>query len=367
VSAPHAGAGPLFHQAPLRVYWELTRACDLACRHCRAEAQAARDPEELDTAEALGVLDRLAAFGAPPPHLVLTGGDPFKRPDLWALVARARGLGLPVSVAPSATPLLDREVVARLKAAGVEAISLSLDAAVAGRHDALRGVPGCFTRTLEAMAAARAEGLPVQVNTLVCRETLPDLPAVHALVRTLGAPRWSLFFLVTVGRGSVLEPITPEEAEALLGWLADRAAEAPPLPTTTEAPHFRRVLIQRARARGGRAPGSGGAAAAGHAAGIRDGNGIMFIGATGLVYPSGFLPVPAGHVRRDDPVALYRQAPLFRALRRPDLLGGRCGRCEYRGICGGSRARAWAATGDPLAEDPLCLWEPAALRSAEAS
>jgi MoaA/NifB/PqqE/SkfB family radical SAM enzyme len=306
----------------------------------------------------LALIERLARFGAPLPHLVLTGGDPLKRPDLFALIAAARARGFGVSVAPSATPLLTPEMIARLEAAGVEAISLSLDGSDAARHDALRRVPGCFDRTVAAARACVAAGLPFQVNTLVCEETLADLAAIHTVAAGLGAARWSLFFLVAVGRGAVLQPITAAACERLFASLLDLAGPSGPVITTTEAPHFRRVVLERAR-RAGRdaAPARH---PIGHGAGIRDGNGIMFISHAGLVRPSGFFALSAGNVRTADPVDLYRDAGLFRALRRPDLFGGRCGRCEWREACGGSRARAWAATGDPLAEDPLCLYEPAA-------
>ncbi len=338
----------MFDRAPLRVYWELTRACDLACRHCRAEAVKFRHPDELSTAEGLHLLERLAAFGDPKPHLVLTGGDPLKRPDLFVLIGAARALGLGVSVAPSATPLLRPAEIARLKDAGVEAISLSLDGSTAQRHDAFRGIPGTFERTLEAARAAWAIDLPFQINTLVAEETLDDLPAIYLLASKLRAARWSLFFLVTVGRGTVLEPITSEEAEDLMCWLVELAGQpGGPVVTTTEAPHFRRVVLQRR-----------GPAGRGHGAGIRDGNGIMFISHTGEVHPSGFLPLSARNVRTQDVVEIYRDSHLFRTLRRADLFAGRCGRCEFHWQCGGSRARAYAASGDPLGEDPLCKHQP---------
>jgi radical SAM protein len=346
-----------FDRAPRRVYWEVTRACDLACRHCRAEAAPDPDPAELGRAEAARLLDQLACFGPPLPHLILTGGDPLKRADLFALIAAARQLGFEVSVAPSGTPLLTDEAIARLKAAGVEAISLSLDGSESVRHDALRGVAGCFDQTLQAARAAAAAELPFQVNTLVSEETLDDLPAIHRLATDLGAARWSLFFLVSVGRGTLLRPISAEACERLFDRLAELSVTPGPLITTTEAPHFRRVALERARrAARGEAPAL--QRSIGHGAGIRDGNGIMFISHTGEVHPSGFLPLTAGNVRTADPVALYRYSGVFRALRRTDLFGGRCGRCEYRDPCGGSRARAYAATGDPLAEDPLCLYQP---------
>jgi AdoMet-dependent heme synthase len=350
-------AGPIFDQAPRRVYWEVTRACDLCCRHCRAEAAPEPDPAELGPAEGRRLLDGLARFGPPLPHLVLTGGDPLKRADFWALIEHARERSFAVSVAPSGTPLLTAASIHRLEAAGVEAISLSLDGSDANRHDRLRGVPGCFERTLVAARECEAVRLPVQINTLLSEETLVDLPVIHWLVACLGARRWSLFFLVGVGRGTVLRPISPAACERLFQELLDLGETRGPVITTTEAPHFRRVALERARLR--RAGPDAAQRAVGRAAGIRDGNGIMFISHTGEVHPSGFLPLSAGNVKTDDPITLYRDSALFRSLRRADRFGGRCGRCEYRDACGGSRARAWAATGDPLAEDPLCAYEPA--------
>jgi len=341
----------VYDRAPQRVYWETTRACDLACRHCRAEAAPHRDPDELTTAEGKRLLDDLARFGPPLPHVVFTGGDPLKRADLFELVAYARGLGLGVSVAPSGTPLLTEDAIRQIKAAGVEAISLSLDGASAARHDDLRGVPGCFARTLVAAAAARAVDLPFQVNTLVSEETLADMPAIHELVRDIGAARWSLFFLVAVGRGSVLRPIDAEACERLLEWLAG-LPRGGPIVTTTEAPQFRRIALQRRAARGEGPQGPG------HGAGIRDGNGIMFVSHTGDINPSGFLPVLVGNVRADDVVAIYRESEVFQRLRHVEDFGGRCGVCEFHGHCGGSRARAFAASGDLTAEDPLCAYHP---------
>ncbi len=335
----------------MRVYWEITRACSLACKHCRAEATKAADAQELDAVEGRALLDRLAAFGDPKPHVILTGGDPLERVDLWDLVRYARSIGLAVSVSPSTTPRLTAEVVRQFRDEGVAAISLSIDGASAERHDALRGVPGCFDRALVAAEAAADAQLMVQINTLVSAETLADLPLVYQLVTRLKVARWSLFFLVSVGRGTVLRPIEPAQADTLLAWLAD-LPRGPGLPvvTTTEAPSFRRVVLER------RNLPMVAAARAGF--GVRDGNGVMFISHTGDVSPSGFLPLAAGNVRTQDLVDIYRAAPLFQSLRRATEFGGRCGVCDYHAVCGGSRARAWSATGDPLAEDPLCTYAP---------
>jgi MoaA/NifB/PqqE/SkfB family radical SAM enzyme len=358
VGTEHAGTHPVmvnlatqmsFERVPQRVYWEVTRACSLACRHCRAEAVPHADPDELSTAEGSALLAQIASFGEPKPHVVLTGGDPLERADLFDLIARARSLGLRVSVSPSATPRLTPEVVRRLREAGVDAISLSVDGSTARRHDALRGVQGCFVRTIAALRAARDESLMVQVNTLVCADTIGDLPGIHALAADAGAARWSLFFLVQVGRGAVLRPVDAAAAQRVLEWLADLPRGQGPVVSTTEAPHFRRVLLERRRL-----PVS---AAARAGFGIRDGNGVVFVSHTGEVSPSGFLPIAAGNVRSTSPVEIYRAAPLFRALRHPEDFGGRCGACRFHSICGGSRARAWASCGDELAEDPLCTMD----------
>jgi len=350
--------GARFERAPARVYWELTRACDLACRHCRAEAIPERACDELATRECERVLRELAVAGPPPPHVVFTGGDPLKRPDLLELVRYGVGLGLGVSVAPSATVGLTRETVAALKEAGVSAMSLSLDGSSPARHDGLRGVLGCFGWTLVAAQRIVGAGIPLQINTLVTAETAPDLESTARVVARVGAARWSLFFLVSVGRGRALRPLEAAECERTLRWLARQAPEWPFTVTTTEAPQFRRVVIETMRAAGARGSEIRESPAA-RAFGIRDGNGIMFIAANGDVTPSGFLPLAAGNVRAGNAAEIYRDASLFRSLREPERFHGRCGVCGYRAVCGGSRARAYAATGDVMGEDPLCAYEPA--------
>jgi radical SAM protein len=349
--------GLRLREAPARVYWELTRACDLACRHCRAEAMPCRAPDELTTDECTQVLELLAA--APfTPHVVFTGGDPFKRPDLLTLVTRATARGVPVAVAPSATFGITRAMLADLKQAGVQAMSLSLDGPTPAHHDGVRGVLGCFGWTLAAAQRIVNVGIPLQVNTLVTAESAPQLEDIAQVVARMGAARWSLFFLVSVGRGRTLKPLDAAEAERTLGWLATHAARWPFTVSTTEAPHYRRIVVQRLRAEGRSA-----AEIARHpihrSFGLRDGHGIMFIAANGDVTPSGFLPLVAGNVRTADPIEIYRESLLFRALRQPERFSGRCGRCAFHAICGGSRARAWAH-GDVFGEDPLCAWVPPA-------
>jgi radical SAM protein with 4Fe4S-binding SPASM domain len=316
-----------------------------------------RAPGELTTTECERVLRDLAAAGPPRPHVVFTGGDPLKRGDLLSLIRHAVGIGLDVSVAPSATTALTRATVADLKQAGTSAMSLSIDGPSAALHDGLRGILGCFGWTLVAASRIIAAGIPLQINTLVTADSEPHLEEIGQLVAGLGAARWSLFFLVNVGRGRTLRPISPMECEHRLQWLAAEARTWPFTVTTTEAPQFRRVMVQRLHA-AGRTGADINRSPLARAFGIRDGNGILFIAANGDVTPSGFLPMVAGNVRETDPVRLYQQDPLFRALRDSDGFHGRCGECGFRRICGGSRARAWAASGDVLGEDPLCTWQP---------
>ncbi len=354
VSSDH---GYVFSRAPRMIYWEMTRACDLACRHCRAEAIRDRDPEELTTAEGARLLQQIVEFGSPLPHVVFTGGDPLKRPDLLDLVAEGTRRGIGVSLAPSATDHLTREALGTLRTAGIQSLSLSVDGSTAARHDGFRGVPGCFEQTLLAARWVREAGIPLQINTLITADTLDDLPALYGLVQSLDIMRWSLFFLIPVGRGRALRELSAQDAEVVMDRLYTMSADATFAVAATEAPHFRRVALMRMKA-GGLTAEAIHRSAIGRGFGVRDGNGVMFISARGDVYPAGFLPVPVGNVRSGSPVTFYREHDVFAALRDPSRLRGKCGRCEYRSICGGSRARAFAHTGDYLASDPLCSYEP---------
>jgi radical SAM protein with 4Fe4S-binding SPASM domain len=247
--------------------------------------------------------------------------------------------------------------IRRLARAGVQAISLSLDGSTPERHDALRGIPGCFDLTLRLAHRIREEGIQLQINTLITASTLEDLPAIYERIQDLDIVRWSLFFLIRVGRGQVLEEVTPQQAERLCHWLLDLSARAPFAIKTTEAPHYRRVAFLRMRA-AGLGEDAIASTPVGRGFGVRDGNGIVFVSHTGEVYPSGFLPLRAGNVRERSLVELYRHADLFVRIRDTGRLRGKCGRCPFREICGGSRARAYAHTGDPLESDPLCPYQP---------
>ena len=352
--------GLVYETAPRNVYWETTIACDLACRHCRANAIAAPHPDQLTTEEGMALLRDVKEMGS---MVILTGGDPMKRADLFELIAYAREIRLPVSITPSTTPTLTRVHVERFRNLGVAAMGVSLDGPTPEVHDAFRGVAGTFGHSMNALAWARESHLPVQVNTTVTAETLPHLPEMFRLLRDQASPpvkRWSLFVVVPVGRGTELVSPDPEEIERLFAWVYEIGADAPFHVSTVEAPHYRRYWIQRRLAEGmpvaeldrfGKRMGFG----------VRDGNGVLFVSHVGDVFPAGFLPYPLlGNVRRQPLAAIYRSSPELLALRDMDGLSGRCGRCEFRWACGGSRARAWAVTGDVLESDPLCAYQPGA-------
>ncbi|MBI5305159.1 MAG: TIGR04053 family radical SAM/SPASM domain-containing protein [Chloroflexi bacterium] len=346
-----------YSDRPMIVYWEMTQACGLACRHCRAEAMPLPHPLQLDTAESKHLLRQIAAFGEPLPHLILTGGDPLQRTDLFELIDEARNLGLQVSITPSATQNVTYDILARLKEHGIASLGLSLDGASATTHDAVRGIPGCFDWTIRAAQLAAEFDFPIQVNTLVAQETADDLPATYELLKSLKVMRWSLFFLIAVGRGKVLQPVSPARGEALMNWVYDLTRDAPFAIKTTEAPSYRRIALNRMRAEG-MTPEQIQRTSVYHGFGIRDGHGIVFVANYGDIYPAGFLPAFAGNIRRDNLVDVYRRAPIFRALHNPNVFEGKCGYCEHRVICGGSRARAFAFTGNALASDPFCSYEP---------
>jgi radical SAM protein len=357
-----------FNRVPFTVIWEVTRGCDLRCVHCRADAQPRRDPRELTTTEGVALIDQIRALGSP--VFVLTGGDPLKRPDLGTLIAHAARLGLAVALTPSGTPLARPEAIQRLADLGVRRLAFSLDGPTAASHDAFRRQPGSFAHTVAALRHGRACGLPLQINTTVTRRNIAALPAIAAVVHALGAAVWSAFFLVTVGRATAADQLSAPECEEVFAVLHALGARAPFAVRTTAAPHFRRFALQQdAQAR--RAGRRGAPAActgivrdrARRPRGVGDGNGLVFISHVGDVYPSGFLPLRVGNVRTSALADVYREAPLLRRLRDPDALGGKCGVCEFRRVCGGSRARAYAVRGDPLAADPLCAYTPRPLRA----
>lgn len=359
-----------YAQRPMLVFWETTRACQLACKHCRASATPEALPGELTTAEGFKLIDEVAGFGRPYPILVLTGGDCLLRSDLFELVEHATKLGVPVALSPSVTPSLTPEMIERILASGVKAVSISLDGALAGTHEGVRGIPGHFEKTVEAIRALTTAGLTVQVNTTVMRSNVDELAAIAKIVADVGANIWEVFFLVQMGRGIVTEAITPQEHEDVCNFLFD-ASQYGFIIRTVEAPFFRRIVARRLA--GDPAPetvlyqrltgelttllGPATKRLRAHTTATRDGKGIVFVAYDGEVYPAGFLPQGLGNVR-DHPIAeIYRDNPLLVQIRAANF-SGRCGYCEYADLCGGSRARAFADTGDALGEDSACIYQP---------
>lgn len=344
-----------FDKRPFIAIWETTRACDLQCLHCRACAMPNADPGELSTLEAQRLLEQLAAAGVP--LVVLTGGDPAKRSDLVKLVAYGKQLGLEMGLTPSATPLVTYELLRELKQAGLGRLAISVDGSDAKLHDAFRGVSGSFDASLRILREAASLGMATQVNTTVRAGVSELLEPTSRLVRELGCVLWSVFFVVPTGRANTDLLLDAEAVEEHLNQLADISKRVPFAIKTTAAPHYRRVLAQRKTA------GDTDVRPARYVRGrsaltVNEGRGMLFVSHTGNIYPSGFLPLPCGNVRDVDPIETYQRHPMFLELRDSELLSGKCGACEYRVKCGGSRARAYAISGDYLASDSACAYVP---------
>jgi AdoMet-dependent heme synthase len=361
-----------YQRTPFLIIWETTQACDLACRHCRASARPERDPGELTTAEGEDLLRQTSGLGTP--IFILSGGDPLKRPDLFHLVRRGADLGLRMATIPAATSLLTEEAVSRLKESGLSQMALSLDFPRADLHDTFRGHPGAYARTMQAVEWAHRHELPLQINTTLCGQSAPHLEEMADLVGRLDVVFWELFFLVPMGRGADLGGLTAARCEELFAILYGVQKGSRFLVKVTEAPHYRRYVAQREREESGgrfdrrqpvrdlpsqliRTEGPGHSIGLA-ARGVNAGNGFLFVSHAGDIFPSGFLPKSAGNIRRDSLASVYRDSELFRSLRRPDRFLGRCGICEFNTICGGSRARALALTGDCLDSDPWCAYQP---------
>ena len=343
-----------FDQSPLLVFYEVTQACGLVCKHCRACAQTQPHPGELDTCESRHLIDQISEFPCPP-MLVLTGGDPLCRADIYDLIQYATGLGLSVSITPSATPLVTTESIRRLRDAGIDRMAISIDGADAATHDGVRGVPGSFARSLEILNQARRLGIPTQVNTTVTPENVQQINALADLLCELEIVMWSVFFLVPVGRAECVERLSAAECEAAFEQLWDQSRNQPYLIKTTEAPHYRRYAIQHQVEHQSQDSSN---VRVFRPLGVNDGKGVMFVGHTGLIHPSGFMPILCGIYPLQHVVDVYQDSPIFRSLRRADRLEGKCRQCEFRNICGGSRARAYAVTGNPFAEEPDCAYVP---------
>ena len=382
-----ARGGLNFDETPFLAIWEVTQSCDLACKHCRAAAQPMAHPDELTTTEGKALIDQIAAMHVP--IFVFTGGDPLKRKDVFELIRYAADKGVQVALTPSATPLLTRDAIFKLKEAGLVRLGISLDGSTPEIHDAFRGLPGAWARTIQAIEWANEAGIPIQVHSTISRHNAHDLDNLCALFERLAIVMWNVFFLVPVGRGQLGDLLSGEEFEQVFGKIYELSHRVNFQIKTTEAMHYRRYLLQhnleerkighghpRAVASAyklgvptdrsssvGYEPGAPTADAKTRTASwatrrVNDGKGFLFVSHVGNVYPSGFLPIHAGNVKETPLSEIYRNAPIFKSLRDTGKLEGKCGACEYKEICGGSRARAYAVTGDPLAQEPCCIYQP---------
>lgn len=356
---------------PRLVAWEATRACNLACVHCRAEAQLLGHPDQLKTHEVKKMIDQIAAFARP--IFIVTGGEPMMRPDIYELAAYGNGKGFHVVMSPNGT-LITPESIANMKAAGVKRISVSLDGSSPARNNSFRMVENAFEDATRGIAYAREGGMPFQINTTITRRNVDDLPQMLRTVIDLGAITWDVFMLVPTGRGKIEDEVPPEQYEEVLNSIYDVSKTSPVPIKVTCGPHYMRVARQRlsaerkeAREAGVERPEHPHGAVHPHEAshlpfgssrGCMAGNGFVFVSHVGDVYPCGYFPINAGNVRERHFRDIYRHSDLFDSLRDDSGLGGKCGACEFKKVCFGCRARALSIYGDYMAEEPYCIYEP---------
>ncbi|MGA3100997.1 MAG: radical SAM protein [Terracidiphilus sp.] len=349
-----ARGGIDYDESPFLAIWEITQSCDLACKHCRAAAQPIAHPDELTHEEGKALIDQIADMHIP--IFVFTGGDPLKRKDLFELIRYAASKDVHVAVTPSATPLLTREAIFKMKEAGLVRLGISLDGSTPEIHDAFRGLPGAWARTIQAIEWANEAGIPIQVHTTVSRHNVHDLDNLCDLFEKLAIVMWNVFFLVPVGRGQLDDLLSGEEFEQVFGKIYELSRRANFQIKTTEAMHYRRYLLQHnlEEKRMGHGAGNGSGNGSGHPNGrgyepgvptsdaktrnmgwatrrVNDGKGFMFISHMGNVYPSGFLPIHAGNVRETPLAEIYRNAPRLRVQR--DLR-----RVAGAGVCADGRS-----------------------------
>ncbi len=384
---------------PRLIFWEVTKGCNLRCIHCRATATELMSPADLPTAKALNIISQIADFGSP--ILVLSGGEPLYRHDIFELAEYATSRGLRTALATNGT-LVTRDIAEKIKKAGIKRVSISLDGSDAITHDTFRGSPGAFEAAVYGMRNLQELGVSVQINTTIARHNAHQLPEVLELARRLGADALHTFLLVPVGCGvdiATEQMVAPEEYERMLNWFYDQSLTGDIELKATCAPHYFRVARQR-RAADRRAdrepapvashpreigptditmPGStgislkpNGGPPVGHTGhpgghpgdmnamtkGCLAGTGVCFISHEGEVFPCGYLPAIAGDLRKQSFAEIWNDSSVFGQLRDDDNLKGKCGCCEFRHVCMGCRARAYAATGDFLAEEPFCVYEP---------
>ena len=347
-------------EAALRlVAWETTRNCNLTCVHCRASATKGPYPGELDTQAAFRLLDQIALVGEP--IVILTGGEPLLRPDIFDIAKYGTDKGLRMVMAPNGT-LITEANAGQMADSGIKRISISIDVATKESHDSFRGVKGAFEGALNGIKLAKEAGVEFQINTTITKTNLDQIPKIQDLAIKLGAVAHHIFLLVPTGRGKYIvdQEITADEYENTLNWFYDQREKTPLQLKATCAPHYYRILRQRAKKENKSVTfKSHGLDAV--TRGCLGGTGFCFISNTGIVQPCGFLDLNCGDVTKTSFAEIWNNSDIFLALRNFDNLKGKCGACEYKKVCGGCRARAYEATGDFLAEEPLCNYQPTSI------
>ncbi len=336
---------------PRVIAWESTKACNYACKHCRAEAQKQPDPNQLTTKEALNLVEQIADVCKP--IFIISGGDPLKRSDIFEIASHASELGLRVVMSPSGSDITP-DIISKMRNAGVQMISLSIDGSSADIHDSFRGVPGAFNLSLKAIQCAKEGGMPFKINTTVTQHNRADLSNICRLTIDLGAKEWDVFMLVPTGRGKVAMEITAQQYEDTLNFIYGLTDQSLIPIKMTCSPQYMRVIAQNhPTAKTPQPPrhGMGGR-------GCMAGNGFCFISHTGDVFGCGFLPIKAGNIRERKIIAIYQQSDFFTQLRQHNMLKGKCGACQFANACGGCRARALAVMGDYLESEPYCTYNP---------
>lgn len=351
---------PFGHQSdvpvPRVIAWESTRACNLACRHCRASAQREPAQDQLTTGEVMELIDQVAAFSSP--IFIISGGEPLMREDIFDIASYATQQGLRTAISPNGT-LITPEAVQAMVETGIRRVSVSIDGSSPARHDAIRGVHGAFDGAVRGIERLCHGGPPFQINTTVMRQNVDDLDALHELVISLGATAWHIFMLVPTGRGRIDDELTPQGYEKILNRIYDAALDSPIPLRVTCGPQFMRLMLTRKQEAEtspnivGRERGLD-RMSRGCLAGV----GYCFISHRGDVYPCGYLPTLAGNVRDVPFEAIYQESSVFQRLRDLSQLEGKCGECAFVHRCGGCRARAFALTGNYMAEEPYCTHEP---------
>jgi heme b synthase len=352
---------PILPHTLRMVAWEVTRSCNLACIHCRASSQYGPYPNELPTDQGFKLLDDIAAFSKP--VIILTGGEPLLREDIFEIASYGDKKGLRMVLATNGT-LVTEGTARRMIEAGIKRVSISIDGEDAQSHDAFRKVAGAFDGALAGIEAMKTAGMEFQINTTITKANLDQIQGIMDLSIGLGAAAHHIFLLVPTGRGKEMseQAISPGDYEKTLNWFYEEGLHCPIQLKATCAPHYYRIFQQKSKGSGIRGHGSGkeGTGSPLHAMtrGCLGGSSFCFISHTGQVQPCGYLELDCGQIKEDGFQDIWNNSPIFQSLRDLNQYKGKCGRCEFIKVCGGCRARAYEITGDYLAEEPFCIYEP---------